>query len=232
MKLILVLVSFAFLTLPTFTWARSGGGGAGSMSVGAMGGFVNSEQTHMNTLRARANARTANGTSDLTKAYEFGPFIQWRAGMLGFQLRPSYFTQDESDGAYEYKTSGYTVEAHFKLYPLESQDVKLFFETGVAYGSQKTVIKEDTFTVNAEGSNLGYLIGLGVEICWGMHAIVLEAGWRYLPIERNIVTSSTGTPASDSVSQYAPHQELEYDGRDLSTNMSGTKMMVGYAFNF
>ena len=230
MKLILFLV-FVFMTLPTFSWA-AGGGLSSSMSVGIMGGFVNSEQDNINILRSRANARTANNASDLTKAYEAGPFIQWRAGLLGFQLRPSYFTQSEGSGLYEYKTSGYTVEAHFKLYPLENQNLKLFFETGVAYGSQKTHIKEDTFTVDAEGSNLGYLIGLGVELNSGPHALILEAGWRYLPIERNIVTSTTGTPAANSVSQYGVNQELEYDNRDLSTNMSGTKMMIGYAFNF
>ena len=94
----------------------------------------------------------------------------------------------------------------------------------------KTSIKEDTFTAKAEGSNLGYLIGLGVEILHGSHAVILEGGWRYLPIERNIVTSSSGTPAADSVTQYTTGGELEYDNRDLSTNMSGTKMMVGYGY--
>ncbi|MBI2518937.1 MAG: hypothetical protein HYV97_00905 [Bdellovibrio sp.] len=229
--LFVLLFSFMIVTLSSAAWAARGS--SGSMSVGVMGGFVNSEQTHLNTLRVRANQRAGGiAASDLERAYEFGPFIQWRAGMLGFQLRPSYFMQEEGSGAYEYSTTGYAVEAHFKLYPLESQEVKLFFETGVAYGNQKTSIKEDTFTVDAEGSNLGYLIGLGVEILWGPHAVVLEGGWRYLPIERNIVTSSNGTPAADSVSQYTTRGELEYDQRDLSTNMSGTKMMVGYAYNF
>ncbi len=231
MKLTLILLSFMLLTLSTTGWAASGS--KGNTSFGVMGGFVNSEQTHLNTLRVRANQRAGGiSASDLDKAYEFGPFIQWRAGMLGFQLRPSYFMQEEGSGAYEYSTTGYTVEAHFKLYPLENQNVKLFFETGVAYGSQKTSIKEDTFTAKAEGSNLGYLIGLGVEILHGSHAVILEGGWRYLPIERNIVTSSSGTPAADSVTQYTTGGELEYDNRDLSTNMSGTKMMVGYGYNF
>ena len=239
MKIVFVLLalffSFVVVTLSTSAWAARSSSG-GSMAVGVMGGFVNSEQTHINTLRARANQRAGGiSASDLDRAYEFGPFIQWRAGLLAFQLRPSYFMQKEGSGAYEYSTSGYTVEGHFKLYPLENQDVKLYFETGVAYGSQKTSIKEDTFTVDAEGSSLGYLVGLGVEILWGPHAIILEGGWRYLPIERNIVPASNGTPATGanpSVSQYDVNGELEYDGRDLSTNMSGTKMMIGYAYNF
>jgi len=231
-RLSLLALVFTTFLFSTSVFAQRGGR-AGGMQIGFMGGFSSSEQTHLNTLRARANNRAGGiSASDLDRAWEFGPFIGWRAGMLGFQLRPTYFTQSAGSGAYEYSTTGYTVEGHFRLYPLESGELKLYFETGVAYGSLETEIKEDTYNSKSSGSNLGYLLGIGVEIYFGPHAIILEGGWRYLPIERNIVDSTSGTPASDSVSQSNANGELEYDSRDLSTNMSGTKMMIGYAYNF
>ena len=80
---------------------------------------------------------------------------------------------------------------------------------------------------------MGYLVGVGVELhLGGAHSLVLEGGWRYLPIERKIVTSTSGSPAGDSVSQTDLNGELEYDDRDLGTNMSGTQMLVAYSFAF
>jgi len=227
-----ILLCLLFVLAP-ITLLAARGGGSDSFMMGVIGGFTNSEQTHINTLRERANARAGGiSASDLDRAYEFGVFMQWRAGMLGFQLRPTFFTQSEGSGAYEYSTTGYTAGAHFRLYPLESKELKLFFQTAVVWGSLKTKIKEDTFNVEADGANLGYLVGLGVELNFGRHVLLFEAGWRYLPIERNIVTTTSGTPASNSVSQSNVNQELEFDDRDLSTNMSGTQVLLGYGFNF
>jgi hypothetical protein len=228
-KLILI---FLFLTLSLPALAQRGSRGGG-FSLGVIGGFTNAEQTHINTLRERANLR-AGGISagDLDRAMEFGAFLQWRYNFMGFQLRPTWFTQSEGSGTHEYSTNGQVIAGIFKLYPLESPELKLYFQAGVAWGRQTTEIKEDTFTVEAEGSNLGYLLGVGVELNFGPHGVFFEGGWRWLPIERNMVTSSSGTAASDSVSQSTANGELEYDNRDLSTNMSGTMMMLGYSYGF
>jgi hypothetical protein len=231
-NLSLFLLFFTLVALQPLQAQSRGGGGSG-FSFGVIGGFTNSEQEHLNTLRSRANIRAGGiAASDLDRAWEFGAFLQWRASFIAFQLRPTFFTQSEGSGLYEYSTSGQTVAGIFKIYPLESAEMGLYFQTGVVWGTLETKIKEDTYSSTSDGSSLGYLVGLGVEMRFGPHALMLEGGWRWLPIERNIVSQTTGTPASNSVSQSNKDGELEFDNRDLSTNMSGTQMLVGYSYRF
>ena len=119
MKLTLLLLSFMLLTLSTTGWAASGS--KGNTSFGVMGGFVNSEQTHLNTLRVRANQRAGGiSASDLDRAMNLA-LHSMEAGMLAFQLRPSYFMQEEGSGAYEYSTTGYTVEPTLSSTPWKTR---------------------------------------------------------------------------------------------------------------
>ena len=232
MKILSLFAFFSIALCSSQLWAQSSSGGSG-FSIGFIGGFTNAEQDHLNTLRSRANLRAGGiSASDLDRAWEFGVSTQWRSSFFAFQLRPTFFTQSEGSGAYEYSTSGTTVAGIFKLYPLESPQMGLYFQTGVVWGTLETEIKEDTYSSTSEGSSLGYLVGLGVEMRFGPHALMLEGGWRWLPIERNIVTQTTGTPASDSITQSNKDGELEFDNRDLSTNMSGTQMLIGYIYRF
>lgn len=218
-------------------YGGGGGGTGGDFAFGIIGGSTGAEQKDLNTLRARANNRDGGiSAGELNDAWEIGAFIQWRFSYAGFQLRPSYFFAKEDgsgdSGNYEYSVTGYTVSGIFKLYPLENNEIKLFFQTGVAWGQLETEITEASFNATATGSNLGYLIGAGIELGLGSHLIILEVGWRYLLIERNITDSTSGTAAADSVSQSTVGQELEYDNQDLMTSMSGIQTFIGYGFRF
>lgn len=230
MKIAIILFSLT-LALPSF--AKDGG-----VSFGIIGGQSSAEQKHINTLRTRSNmAAEGISTGDLTNAWEFGAFLQFASSMWAFQLRPAYFTQSEDGTAsngdvYEYSVTGYSVTGLFKLYPLQSNELRLFFQAGVAWGNLEVDIQENDFKATAAGSNLGYQIGIGLEMMFGIHSIFLEGNWRFLPIERNIVTSTTGTPRDDSATQYGKDKELEFDDRDLSTSMTGMQLLVGYALNF
>ncbi|MBF0298099.1 MAG: hypothetical protein HQK51_05225 [Oligoflexia bacterium] len=216
----------------------------GTTSLGLIGGVTRSQQNDLNALRTRANAR-ANGisTGTLEGGWEGGVILQKRVpnSVVAFQFRPSFFYQKEKgtggtgtiyEGSYEYGTSGYTIAALIKLYPLESNFIRLFFQAGVVWGKLTTQITESTFDVEAKGSNLGYVGGLGVEFCMLPHCLILEAGARVLFLERNIVSLAKGIPAGDSITQYEKDQELEYDHKDLQTNMSGVQTFVGYTVSF
>jgi hypothetical protein len=209
-------------------------------SFGVVGGTTKSEQKHLNALRNRANSRGSISTGELSSAWEGGLFIEWKGPIFGLQLRPTYFTQSEDgtggtapdNGTYKYATSGQTFGALFKLYPLSNKDMRMYLQTGIVWGSLKTEIQEATYNAKASGSNLGYQIGAGFDLLWGAHKVFLEVGWRYLNIETNIVDSTSGTPASDSVSQTTKNNELEFDNKNLSTNMSGTQLFLGYGYSF
>lgn len=236
LKAFIFLLSFCF---PPFIHAQSGGGRGGSFQMGIVGGKTSAEQKHLNTLQTRANTR-AGGISvgDLDSAWEYGAFMQWRFGFLGLQFRGTWLNQSEdgkdSDGnTYKYSVQGQTGAVIFRLYPLESGEIKLAFQTGVAWGRASTEIKEGDFTAKASGSNLGYMVGVAVEIVLaGSHGITLEGGWRYLPILQLYVDSSSGTPDGQSATQYSKNSELEFDNRDLGVTMTGSQLLVAYSFHF
>ena len=198
---------------------------------------IGSEQDQVNRLISNANT-VAGGisTGDLTSAWDMGAFLQWKFSYFAFQIRGSYFTQSEDGAAgsdsYNYGVTGKTFGAVFKLYPLENKIMRVFFQTGAIWGTAELAMTEKDLEVTADGSEIGYTIGAGVEMTFEAHVIFAEVNFRYLDIERTTVSSSTGTPITGSVSQYGKNQELEYDNKDLGINMSGTIMTLGYAYRF
>jgi hypothetical protein len=211
-------------------------------SFGALGGKAESEQDHINTLIGRANTRAGGiSTGDLDNSWEAGIFVQWKFDFFAIQLRPTYFMQSEDGtaaagsslpGTYEYSTKATTVAAIFKLYPMETTNMRFYFLTGAMWGMQTTKIKEASFSVEASGTAMGYQAGAGLDFIFDSHLFFAEVSWRYLGIERNTVDATSGTPESTSVDQHVVGNELEYDNRDLSTNLTGTIIMVGYGYRF
>ncbi len=112
--------------------------------------------------------------------------------------------------------------------------MRMFFQMGVVWGTLDTVIQENDLKVEANGHNLGYVGGLGIEMFFGTHKVFFEAGWRFLEIEQNMINSSSGTAleAEGSLSQWGDNQELEYKDKNLKTNMSGVQLLIGYAMTF
>lgn len=207
-------------------------------SFGPLAGKTGSEQDQVNTLIANANTEAGSiSTGDLNSAWEMGAFFQWKFDYFAVQFRGSYFTQSE-DGTssagdnYNYGVSGQTLGAVFKLYPLENNIMRVFFQTGAIWGSAELDIEEKDLKVTADGSEIGYVIGAGAEMTFDAHVIFAEVNFRYLDIERTQVSSSSGTPINGSFSQYGDNDELELANKDLGINLSGTVMSIGYAYRF
>jgi opacity protein-like surface antigen len=226
-------------------FAAYGGGGGGGYSLGINLGIVNSSQSQMNEMIKRANSSEGGiSTSALNQAYEAALFFMYRFSgtMYAIQLRPSYYYQQENGsgagGAYKYGVKGYTVFPIFRLYPLENEFMKFYLQIGLGYGRVNGSIIENSKTsgaasVDFSGGAFGSLTGLGAEFCLtANHCFSLEANYRYLTFDRLLADSSSGTFASNSLSQYGANQEVELDGEDLSVRMGGLIFMEGYTYWF
>lgn len=228
--------------------AARGGGGAsgffgGDSEFGIVGGVTQSTQDALNLLITRANSRTGAGpitTAALNSAYELGAQFGYRISGTIFTVlfRPSYFLESTTgtgtDGSYNYNVSGITFFPILRMIPLENDIMKFFLNIGLGYGRATTKIEEGPRSVEAVGDAFGTLIGLGAEFCiTGSQCISFEGNYRYLSMDRNIVTSSTGTwDASNSLSQATANRELELDGDDLKIRMGGMQFLAGYIIHF
>ncbi|MGZ3743805.1 MAG: hypothetical protein ACXWRE_02910 [Pseudobdellovibrionaceae bacterium] len=216
--------------------ASGGGGGGHSLEFGL--GLLTAGQDDINTLikTARASA-TSPSTSDMGSAYELFAQYQYRFSgtMFSIAFRPSYITQSTTgsgtDGSYNYKLSGFTIFPMFRLYPLENNFIKFYMQTGLGYGRMSGEITEGAASVNFAGSAFGAIGGLGVDFCFTPdHCISIEGNLRYLPIERNLASTATGSAAG--LSQAASGQEVEIAGSDLKTTLSGIQGSIAYTLNF
>lgn len=208
-----------------------------TFSFSLLGGQTSAEQKHINTLQDRANLREGGiSVKALEKGWEFGATAQYKFGMSAVALRYTHFMQSQ-DGSgnsknFEYEVSGNNLAFLYRVYPLENADMSFFFQTGFVLGMLDASIKEDSFQTKANGSDLGYQIGAGIELYFDSHVLSAEVGWRYLNVPRLTVSSSSGSPAADSISQSSVNQELEYDQRDFGSNMSGTQIFCSYGLRF
>lgn len=215
-------------------------------SVGAFGGIVTASEADLNMLITRANSRVGGiSTAQLGNALEFGGYIQRRfnSSALALQLRPSYFTVSSTGsgtgGSYNYSLIGYGIMPMLRVYILEDKSIKLFIQGGVGWGMASGEIKEASATAKFDGSNTGYQAGIGVSFCFGarsQHCVFGEGNFRGLAIQRNTVSSTTGsftsTGSNASLSQYGVGQELEIDNHDFQTTLSGVMGLAGYSYSF
>lgn len=218
--------------------------GSDGFGIGIHGGMLTTDQRDMDLLKNRANAREGGiSAGDLGTGIEFGLSAGYRFSGTIFEmlLRPTYMFHSEdgtnSSGAkYEYGITGFTVFPMFRFYPLESNILKLFFQTGIGFGHVNGHVKEDTFDIEFSGNDMGYLVGLGIEICFtDFHCMSVEANLRQLSYERLIADKVSGTPdgaPNASISQAVVGQEVEVDGRDLFATMSGFQAFFGYVMHF
>lgn len=233
MRLISLLILF-------FTVAHGNAATTGGHAIGMELGVVSSEQTQMNELIKRANTREGGiSTGELNSAYELGVHYMYRfsGSIYALQVRPSFFYQSEdgtgASGTFKYALQGYTVFPMLRLYPMENSFMKFFMQFGLGFGHLSGEIQEGTSEVEFEGNAFGTLLGMGAEFCMTVnHCLSLEGDYRYLSFERNLVTKSTGTFATDSLTSYGKGNELELDNADLSTKMGGLMFMAGYTYWF
>lgn len=217
--------------------------GGGETHFGVLLGVTQSAQDNINSLINRANYRAGAGpitTGTLTSGYELAVQFGYRLQGSSYALiiRPSYFTQSSNgsgtDGSYNYGVSGLTLFPILRLTPLENDFMKFFMNIGVGYGTATTKIEEASAKATAVGSAFGSLVGLGAEFCLtASSCFSVEGNYRYLLMERNLIDSTSGTFNAGS-GIYAPgtNKELELDGFDFQTRMSGLQFLFGYILHY
>ncbi|MNT02313.1 hypothetical protein D3C72_1368060 [compost metagenome] len=212
----------------------------GNMSLGLGLSTVGVSQDDMNGAMDDAHTSKNSNTKNLGSAWEI--FAQWvyryERSSYALVIRPSYFTQSEQgsgdDGDYDYKLSGFTLFPMFRLYALENSFIHFFMQTGLGYGQLAGEITAGSQSLDFKGGAFGAVGGIGVDFCFtDAHCVTVEGNLRYLPIERNITTGGNCTDGSiPGISQCGGGKEVERDGNDLKTSMSGVQGSIGYTFNF
>jgi len=230
----LALVS-TFTIQDAFGQSRSRGGGAasaipsGASSIGIAFSTVSASQDDLNGVA------TTNSGKDMSSAMEVAAswIYRYDRTSYAFVLRPSYFMQSTDSGTTEIKLTGFTVFPMFRIYPLENTFIKFFMQGGLGYGSLKGSMDINSVTADFEGSAFGAVGGMGVDFCFtDAHCLTIEGNIRYLPIERNKVTGGNCSNNVGGTSQCSSGSELETNGKDLQTTMSGIQGLIGYTMAF
>jgi len=231
MKLLITLVAFfAALFASNVSLAR---GGSGGHSLEFAIALANSSQTDIDSW---IDSLGVAGTKNLPSGLEFIFDYQYRFSgtMYSMIFRPTYFTQSASGGSVSSSLTGFTLFPMLRMVPLENSFMKFFLQVGVGYGTLSGKLSNDNAgTTSAEfsGSAFGGIAGLGADFCFTPnHCLTLEGNFRYLPIPRNVASSASGSLGG--MSQAGSGQELEFNGSDVATTMSGIQGVLGYTLNF
>lgn len=212
---------------------------SGDMSLGLGISMTSAGQDDLNGAIDDAVAGGAN-VKNLGSAWEFYANWSYRftGSMYAMVLRPSYFMQSADGngpgGDYKYDLTGYTIMPMLRIYALENYFIKFYFQTGLGYGSLQGSIKNGTNDLEFSGSAFGATGGIGVDFCFSdAHCLTVEGNMRYMPIERNLTKGGNCTNGSMSgISQCGGTSEVERNGADLKTTLSGLQALVGYTMNF
>ncbi len=238
---ILTVATFVLFSVNSEAAKKRGGKGAfagGSLSVGLGYGFSTAEQSGINDIIKNAKSSNQATTSELKSASEYsvqGSF-RFSNGYVAIQLRPSWFQQYESGsgtaGSYSYNLNGFTVFPLVRLIPLSNDLIDFYIQAGLGYGKLSGDMTNGPSKISFTGSNFGLQAGLGADFCFVPdHCIGIEGNYKYLPIQRNITTASSGV-AGNGISQSTIDQELEVNGSDMATTFSGISGTVSYTYNF
>lgn len=240
MKLSKVFLVFGIILLTaTTSWAQRRGRNYLAGGSHAWGGGLAIIAPGQNDLdRAIDTVNTANGVAinKLGAGYElFGHYTYSFSGTIfALQFRPSYVMQNSSGAGHDMKLSGFTFFPIFRLVPLENNFIQFFMQVGLGYGQLSGEFSGGGNSVAFKGSAFGALGGIGANFCFTMnHCMNVEGNLRYLPFERNIVTSAGGNSASLGFDGgLGSGDELEANNRDVATTLSGIQGIVGYIYRF
>ncbi|MGZ5279742.1 MAG: hypothetical protein ACXWC9_07370 [Pseudobdellovibrionaceae bacterium] len=190
-------------------------------------------QEDLNTVIDEINASESRAINKLGTAYELTSYYQYRfsSSMFALQFRPSYFTQSATGSSYDTKLTGFTFFPMVRMYPLENNFIHFFMQTGVGYGRMTGTMSGPNGSVDWVGGAFGAMAGMGAEFCFtDAHCVIVEGNVRYLPIERNIVSGTSGTPSGfDTITNDG---ELENGNMDVKSSMSGIQGALHYQLNF
>ena len=221
---------------------KSGGKSAfvgGGFSMGLGIAQSNADQSGLNEMIHDAKANSSATTSDFGTGLEYMAHFTFRFSnnFVAIQLRPTYFTQSTdgsgSGGNYDYKLTGYTVFPLVRLIPLSNDIIDFYLQAGLGYGKLDGSITNGTRTASFSGSSFGSQVGVGADFClFSDNCFGVEGNYRYLPISRNIVSSSSGG-LINGASQSQTDRELEnLNGSDVATSLTGISIALTYTFIF
>ncbi len=237
-----VLISTVILFSGTSALAKKKGGrgafAGGALSVGFGYSFATADQSGINEIIQNAKASNQATTSELSSATEYslqGTF-RFSNGLVAIQLRPSLFQQSQSGsgsaGSYSYSLSGFTIFPLVRLIPLSNDLIDFYIQAGLGYGKLDGEITNGPTKISFTGSNFGAQIGLGADFCFiPDHCFGIEGNYKYLPIQRNVASSSSGG-LSNNITQATSGSEVEVAGNDLQTKFTGISGTVSYTYNF
>lgn len=236
MSILMRLSKFIFINLFLLTSTMSalaarGGSSDSSMGFGMI--LMSPTQDDLNSSIASINTAQATSIDKLGTAYEFMGYYQYRfsSTMYAMQFRPSYFTQSSKGSGYETKLTGMTFFPMLRIYALENSFIHFFLQLGVGYGKLDGEMTGPGTSASWSGDSFGTMGGMGAEFCFtSSHCMVVEGNVRYLSIQRSVVKSTSGSPAG--FSQVVGGQELEANGSDVATTMSGIQGTLAYQMNF
>jgi hypothetical protein len=239
------LLAFLLLTIVLTSQSYAMGGGAkrgvslsGEDSLGIGVGLITSSQDNLNTVIDNANV--GGGTvKNLGSGLEFFAqyAIRFDSSMWALVLRPSMMSQSASGncqgGSCKYDVNGMAFFPMVRIIPLENSLIKFFLQMGLGYGQMEGHISQPAGSVKFKGSAFGAIGGLGVDFCLTeSHCITVEGNLRYLPIERNLITSGSAAALAGGVTGNTSGDEIELNSKDLGTTMSGLQGMVSYTLMF
>lgn len=239
----LLFISLIFLGSSQAFAARGGGmsffgGGDSSISLGF--GLMTADQADINrAIEASGSSFAPVSTKNMGSGYELHAQYAFRfsSSMFGMVFRPSYYanstTGSGSNGSYDYKLTGFTFFPMVRMVPLENTFISFFMQVGLGYGRLNGEVTEGPNSVSFSGGNFGAMAGMGADFCFTpTHCMTLEGNFRYLPIERNIASSGSGT-SFPGFSQTNKDKEVENaDGNDFQTTLSGLLGSISYTFRF
>ncbi len=210
---------------------RGGRGASGDVKFNIGLALTTADQTDLNKAMDTANTNLSGTAKNFGSAYElFGSYIyRFDRSMYSFVFRPSYMMQNSGD----YKLTGFTAFPMLRLTPLENSFIKFFMQGGVGYGSLSGEWKNSADNFQFKGSAFGASAGIGVDFCiFESSCITIEGNARYLPIERSTISSASTCTTTNGFSQCGNGQELERNGSDVKTTMSGIQGIIAWTFGF
>ncbi|MBX3016757.1 MAG: hypothetical protein KF767_02620 [Bdellovibrionaceae bacterium] len=208
----------------------------GSMSSGShqFGGGVAMISPAQDDINSWIGGLGVVGTKEMGAGYEvfFNYEYRFDRTIYALHFRPSYVMQSASGGGVEAKMTAFTFFPMLRLYPLENDFIRFFFQVGLGYGSMNLALSNNTGgNGNYTGGNFGALGGLGAYFCiTDSSCIVAEGTFRYLPMQRLTGSGNGLTGGSSRITQ--ENGELEVNGMDVASTLSGVVGSLAYQYNF
>ncbi len=229
--LIVFATAFAFLILASEPAMARGRSSSGSHQFGGGIAMISPAQDDLNSW---VSGLGVVGTKEMSAGYElfFNYEYRFDGTIFAMHLRPSYIMQNASGGGVESKMSAITFFPMLRLYPLESDFIRFFFQVGLGYGNMNLSLSNNTGGSGSyTGGNFGALGGLGAYFCFtDSSCAVVEGSFRYLPMQRLTGSGNGLTGGSSRITQQ--NGELEIDNQDVAATLSGVVGSIAYQFNF